>query len=264
MPTALNPFNLGTAQWETLLLILVRVSAMLSLVPIISAKQVPLAVRFGLGLLLTYVISRFVPVIAPLDGLGALTVAVASQVFIGMVFGFVSFLVFTGIQFAGEILDTEVGFAVVNVVNPLTQQSVTILSEFELALASLLYLAVDAHHFLIEGIAGSFNLLPLPFIAVQPNLGMDMVGFFTQALLLVFQIGAPVILAVFTVNIGLALMARVAPQLNVFAVGFPLQIMVGLAMLIISMPLLGVVLPEVFQETPRQLDAVLREMRPQP
>ena len=263
MTNALNPFNMGMAQLETLLLVLVRVSSMLALLPIFSARQVPRRVRFALGLMLTYVMARLVPIIAPLD-LGHLVLAAVSQAFVGMVFGFVAFLVFTGIQFAGEILDTEVGFAVVNVVNPLTQQNVTILSEFELALASIVYLSVDAHHYLIEGMAGSFSLLPLPYVAVQPALGLDVVTFFTRALLLVFEIGAPVILSIFVVNIGLSLMARVAPQLNIFAVGLPLQIFVGLVMLIVSMPLLGVVLPQVFAETPRQLDAVLRNMRPQP
>ena len=78
---------------------------------------------------------------------------------------------------------------------------------------------------------------------------------------MVFQIAAPVGIALFLTNVGLALMTRVAPQLNVFAVGFPLQIMIGLSMIVISLPLLQVVLPQVFEETPRELDAVLRAMR---
>jgi flagellar biosynthetic protein FliR len=78
---------------------------------------------------------------------------------------------------------------------------------------------------------------------------------------MVFQIAGPIGIALFLTNIGLALMARVAPQLNVFAVGFPLQIMIGLTMMIISLPLLAVVLPQVFAETPGELDSVLRAMR---
>ena len=74
------------------------------------------------------------PPIAPLNGLGPLTAAVFSQALVGFVFGFVAFLVFVGIQFAGEMMDLQVGFSIVNVINPLTSQNVSILGEFQLAL----------------------------------------------------------------------------------------------------------------------------------
>jgi flagellar biosynthetic protein FliR len=196
-----------------------------------------------------------------IEGFGPLTAAVFSQAFIGFVFGFVAFLVFVGIQFAGEVMDLQVGFSIVNVINPLTSQNVSILAELQLALGSLIYLISNAHHMLFAGLAGSFNLLPLPFVTVAQPLETNLMTFFSQAFFMVFQIAAPVGIALFLTNIGLALMARVAPQLNVFAVGFPLQIMIGLTMIIISFPLLEVVLPQVFSQTPRELDSVLRAMR---
>ena len=255
-------FGLSQVRFETLLLIAVRVTVMLSMVPILSARQIPLLVRFGLGLLLTFVISRTVPTLPATLDLGQLTAAIMSQAFIGLVFGFVAFLVFTGIQFAGEILDIQIGFAVVNIVNPITQQQVTIVGEFELALATILYLAADAHHYLIQGIAGSFALVSLPYVVITYDLTHSVLGFFTQALFLVFQIAAPVAIALFLTNVGLGLMARVAPQMNVFVVGFPLQISIGLIMLIVSLPLMGNVLPQVFAEAPRQYDTILRELAP--
>jgi len=259
---ALNIFGLNEAQFETFLLVLVRTSTILLMLPIISSSQVPRPVRFGLGLLISFIIWRVVPPIAPLGGLGPLTAAIFSQVMIGVVFGFVSYLAFTGLQFAGEILDIQVGFSIVNVINPLTSQNVSVLGEFELALASVIFLIGDFHHLLFEGLAGSFTLVPLPFVAIQPGLQNDVIEFFAKSLFLVFQIAAPVAISLYIVNIGLALMARVAPQLNVFAVGFPLQIMVGLGMIVLSLPLLFTVLPQVYAQTPRELDAVLRLMRP--
>jgi flagellar biosynthetic protein FliR len=259
---AFNVFGLTTGQFETMLLVLVRVSAMLFLVPIFSQTQIPRLVRFGLGLLLSFVIVRTVPPMAPLSGLGMLTVAVLAQVFIGLVFGFVAFLLFTGIQFAGEIIDIQIGFAVVNVINPLTSQSVTVIGEFQLALATLLYLAADAHHALIAGISGSFALVPLPFAGAPELVAGDVVRFFAQSLFIVFQIAAPVAVALFLVNVMLGLMARVAPQMNVFVVGFPIQITVGLIMLIVSLPLLGAVFPSLIDTSTHQLDTILRAMSP--
>ena len=257
-----NLFGLTAGQFETFVLVLVRVSVILFMIPIFQSAQINSMVRFGLGLAITFVVWNTVPAIKPLDGLGGLTAAMFSQVFIGFVFGFVAFLVFVGIQFAGEVMDLQVGFSIVNVINPLTSQNVSIIGEFQLALGSLIYLTANAHHYLFQGLAGSFNLVPLPFATINPILETDVMTFFSQAFFMVFQIAGPVGIALFLTNIGLALMARVAPQLNVFAVGFPLQIIVGLTMMIISLPLLEVVLPQVFSQTPRELDAVLRAMRP--
>ena len=178
-------------------------------------------------------------------------------------FGFVAFLLFTGIQFAGEIIDIQIGFAVVNIINPLTSQSVTVIGEFQLALATLLYLAADAHHVLLAGIAGSFSLVPLPFAGAPELVAGDVMRFFAQCLFIVFQIAAPVAVALFLVNVMLGLMARVAPQMNVFVVGFPIQITVGLIMLIVSLPLLGAVFPSLIDTSAHQLDTVLRAMGPQ-
>jgi len=256
-----NVFGLTQAGLETLILVLVRVGAMLMVVPIFSQTQIPRLLKFGLSLLLAFVVVRTIPPVAPL-GLGALTVAIAAQVFVGLVFGFVAFLLFTGIQFAGEIIDTQIGFAIVNVINPQTSQSVTVIGEFQLALATLLYLAADGHHALIAGMAGSFHLVPLPFAGAPDVLAGDLVRFFTQALFIVFEIAAPVAIALFLVNVTLGLMAKVAPQMNVFVVGFPFQIAVGLIMLIVTMPLLGAVFPTLLDRSLRQSDTALRAMAP--
>lgn len=260
MPPGFDFFGLSTAQFETLMLVFVRVFAMLSLMPVFSAQQTPVRLRLGIGLALGFIVWHTVPTMPAIDSMLSLTVAVLAQVFVGVVFGFIAFLVFMGIQFAGEIVDTQMGFSAVNIYNPVTSQNVTLIAEFEVALATLLYLSGDGHHLIIAGLAGSFNLVPLPYVDVQNSLAQDMVGFFSQALLLVFKVAAPVAMALFVTNVALALMTRVAPQMNIFAVGFPIQITVGLLGLIVCVPLLGLVLPGAFEETPRQLDAALRRM----
>jgi flagellar biosynthetic protein FliR len=256
-------FGLSEARFETLLLVVIRVTVMLSQVPVFSGSQIPITVRLGLGFLLTFVIAQTVPTLPAVLTLGPFVVAIIAQAFIGLVFGFVAFLVFTGIQFAGAILDIQVGFGAVSVLNPTTQAQVTILGEFELALATLLYLITDSHHALLAGIAGSFTLLPLPWAAIDAMLTPSVVTFFSQALFIVLRIAGPVAMVLFITSVTLGLMSRVAPQMNVFSVGLPLQMLVGLSMIIVTLPLVGAVLPEVFAETPRQLDTVLRHMQPQ-
>jgi len=257
-------FGLSEARFETLLLVFIRITIMLALVPFFSGGQIPIQVRLGLAFLLTFVVAQTVPTLAAALTLGPFLVAILTQAFIGLVFGFVSFLVFTGVQFAGAILDIQVGFGAVSVLNPTTSQQVTILGEFELALATLIYLMTDSHHALLEGVAGSFSVLPLPWASIDPQLASTTVTFFTQALFIVLRIAGPVAIVLFITSVALGLMSRVAPQMNVFSVGLPLQMLVGLSMIVVTMPLLGAVLPEVFAETPRQLDTILRHMQVSP
>jgi flagellar biosynthetic protein FliR len=258
----LDVFNITTAKFETFILVLIRVSVILFMLPVFNAPEIPRLVRFALGMFIAFAIFQTVPTIASLNGLGEFVAAILSQVLVAFVFGYVGYLVFMGIQFAGEVLDLQIGFAVSNIINPITQQQITVIGELELALATLIFLVTDSHLLMLQGIGGSFSLVPLPFAALGPSVVHSVGVFFGEAVLIVFKIAAPVSVALFVVNVGLGLMARVAPQMNVFVVGFPIQIGVGLIMLVVSMPLLGYVLPDLFSEVPRQLDTVMRGMVP--
>jgi len=256
-----NVFGLTAQQFETFLLILVRVAAMLSMFPIFSSRQIPLLARIGLALAISFMLFRTVPPIPLITNYGDLAMATLAQTVLGAIVGYIASLVFVGIQFAGELIDLQIGFAIANVINPQTQQNITIIGELELAIATLIFLITDSHHLLIEGIAGSFSLVPLPFIGLHPIVLDDAVSFLSQSLLDVFRIAAPAAAALFITNVALALMARVAPQMNVFVVGFPFQIGVGLIVLGISIPLLGIVGPDVFHGVAREMDTVMRGLR---
>jgi flagellar biosynthetic protein FliR len=253
-------FGLTAAQFETFVLVFLRVTSMLYVFPVFSAPQIPTMVRLGLGTIISFLLYRTVPVVHLSNGIYDLAIAGASQLVLGMIVGFIASLVFTGIQFAGELIDLQIGFAIANVINPQTQQNVTIVGEFQLAIATLVFLATDSHHFLIQGIAGSFSLVPLPYITLDPSLAGNVMLFFTQAFLIVFRIAAPVVAALFLTNVALAFMARVAPQMNVFVIGLPIQVGVGLIMMAISIPLMATVGPELFQTVAQQMDAVMRSL----
>lgn len=253
-------FGLTPAKFETLLLVFVRISIMMAFIPIFSATQIPRLVRIGLAILVTVVIYPTVPLITPFRDLYGLGGAILAQAIIATFFGYVTYLIFMGIQLAGEVLDIQVGFAIVNVINPFTQQNVSVLGEFMLVLATLLFLISDGHHLLLQGIGGSFNLLPLPWMGLSPQAYTSVIAFTSAAFLILFKIATPISLSLFVANVALGLMARVAPQMNVFVVGFPLQILIGLVMIAVSLPLVGAVLPGLYNEIPRQLDTIMREL----
>lgn len=255
-------FGLHTAQLETFFLVWVRCSTIVMIMPVFGTSSIPALLRIAFGLTISFAIAVTVhPMRAPLD-LDGFAVAILCQVIIGVLFGFVTQMVFMGVQFAGEILDVQIGFAVANILNPTTQQQVTIVGELQLAIATLLFLVTNAYTLYMEGIGGSFNLLPLPWVTISQGTQDSVVLFFTQALLIVFKIAAPAAVTLFLVNVMLAFLARVAPQMNIFVVGFPIQITVGLIMLIICMPLLGYAVPQLFNQVPRQLDTLMRSLAP--
>jgi flagellar biosynthesis protein FliR len=255
-------FGLHTAQLETFFLVWVRCSTIVMIIPVFGTASIPALIRVGLGLMLSFAMYGTVhPLRAPLD-LDGLAVGLLCQVVIGVLFGFVTQMVFMGVQYAGEILDIQIGFAVANVLNPTTQQQVTIVGELQLAIATLLFLVTNAYLLYFQGIGGSFNLLPLPWVSISAGTEASIILFFTQALYIIFRIAAPAAVTLFLVNVMLAFLARVAPQMNIFVVGFPLQISVGLIMLIICMPLLGYALPQLFSQVPHQLDTLMRSLAP--
>jgi flagellar biosynthetic protein FliR len=254
-------FGVTVPQLETFFLILVRVFSMLAIFPIFSAPQIPHHVRLGLGALIAFILFRVVPTITLQPNFFELVAAVVAQVVLGVIVGYIASLVFVSIQFAGELIDLQIGFAVANVINPTTQQNITVIGEFELAIATLIFLITDSHHLFIQGIAGSFTLVPLPFINLDPSVMSNAVTFLSLALFNVFKIAAPPAAALFIANVALSFMARVAPQMNVFVIGFPMQIGVGLTVLALSLGLLGTVGPDIFHEVARQMDAVMRGLR---
>lgn len=256
----LDVFGFTQTQFETLLLAFIRTSTMLFVFPVFSAQQIPLMVRIGLAGFISFVLYHSLPLAAPIPDMGALVAAVVSQIVLGLIVGFVAYLVFMGVQFAGEIIDIQIGFAVANIINPTTQQQVTVIGELELTLATLVFLISNSHLLMLQGIGGSFHLVPLPYINLDPSVAGNVVIFLEQAFLIVFQIAAPAAVSLFIVNIALGLMARVAPQMNVFVVGFPLQIGIGLLMLAVSVPLLVAVVPNLLNDTAQHMDTVMRGM----
>ena len=127
-------------------------------------------------------------------------------------------------------------------------------------MATLIFLITNSHLLFFQGLGGSFHLLPLPWVSISHGTQASIMLFFSQALLIIFRIAAPAAITLFLVNIALAFLARVAPQMNIFVVGFPVQITIGLVMLIITLPLLGYALPDMFQQVPRQLDTLMRSL----
>lgn len=221
-----------------LLLCATRLGGLLALAPAFSSRSVPVALRASLLFVLTLLM---LPVaLGSQPAAPEFTVAAAArELLIGAALGLGAAVFVGAAEVAGELLSVHTGLAGAAALDPLTFESVPVLGPFAHLFAVVALLAVDAHLLMLDAAAESLRVIPLGAeVDVAGGLAA-MVGAGSTLFVLGLQFAAPVIAVVLLANVALAVLNRVVPQLNALALGFPLQIGVGLLVLSASLPLLG-------------------------
>ncbi len=232
---------IALAQVQVFILAFTRIMAAAVQVPVLAGRAIPNRVRVPLGILLTLLLVPWAPLAADAETLGlfAFGAALAREFVLGWAIGFVAALTFGAVQTAGEYISTGGGFASGRVMNPAFDSASTALDQLYLILASLIFLAMNGHHLVLLGLAGTFRAMPvggpLPMFSLERLLGL------AQSLLTAgLTLALPVLAASLMADLTLGLLARVAPQIQVFFLEGPLKVGVVLVTLIAS---LGVVVP---------------------
>ena len=216
-----------------------RALALFSSVPVLGARSVPVPVRIGLAGLIAFAAqpSLAAPPVVALDSALALTLVV-QQVVIGLALGFAVQLVFAAIEFAGEIIGLQMGLNFAGFFDPISATTATATSRFFGTSVAWLFIVINGHLLVIAALVQSFTAFPVgpePFAflhQVQPHRwGAEL---FSTGL----WIALPLVTMLLFVNLVLGAISRVAPQINIFAVGFPVTLGVGLLGLLLTMPAL--------------------------
>lgn len=162
------------------------------------------------------------------------------EVLIGLLMGFVAYLIFSVILTAGSFIDIQIGFGMANVLDPMTGASAPVLGNFKYIIATLVFLSINGHHYLLDAVIRSYNWIPLSNDVFQRiyrgGVTEFLVSTFSQSFTLAFQMAAPLVVALFLTDVALGFLARTAPQFNVFVIGIPLKIIVGLVVLLLLIP----------------------------
>ncbi|HDS1734489.1 MULTISPECIES: flagellar biosynthetic protein FliR [Pseudomonas] len=225
----LSAAQIGT--WvATFMLPLFRVTAVLMTMPIFGTKMLPARVRLYAAVAITVAI---VPGLPPLPEFEPLSLRglllCGEQVIVGALFGFSLQLLFQAFVIAGQIVAVQMGMAFASMVDPANGVNVAVVSQFMTMLVSILFLVMNGHLVAFEILTESFTTLPVGS-ALVVNHYWEMVGrmswVFGAGLLLIL----PVIAALLVVNIAFGVMTRAAPQLNIFSIGFPLTLVLGIWM----------------------------------
>jgi flagellar biosynthetic protein FliR len=246
---------------EIFFIVFLRVSAVVAMLPILSDRSTPFRIKGGLAVLITMLVIPFVgrPAEMPADPI-SLLLMMAGEVLIGFILGFASKLIFAGIQMAGDLVGFQMGFSIVNVIDPATSAQVSIISEFQYLLAGLLFLAVDGHHMLILAVSESYTVLPVLGFHVTGALVQSLVELSRELFVIAVKISSPVVIALVFANLGLGLIARTVPQINILVVGFPLQIAIGLIGIGLTVPLFLHLAGGLFSNLPGQIGLLIRAM----
>ncbi len=222
---------------STLLWPFMRVSAMFVAAPIFSARSIPVRIRVLFGFFIAWVLMPVIPEPPVVDLIsGEALIISISQVLIGAAMGFILQMVFSAFVIAGQSIATAMGLGFASIVDPQNGVQVPVISQAFLIMATLVFLALNGHLIFIEVLAKSFQNMPVgPFFPTEDALwqlvtwGSDM---FTGGML----IALPAVAALLLVNLAFGVTSRAAPQLNIFAVGFPIMITVGIGFIILTLP----------------------------
>ena len=214
-----------------------RMSAMFLASPVFSAAAYPVRSRILLALLVTVLITPSLPAAPALDVLsGPGLLAAAQQIVIGLAMGFILQMVFGAAVVAGQSIAMAMGLGFAMSVDPQNGVSVPVLSQFYVILATLLFLSMDGHLVLIELLANSFHLLPVGGAVLSEGFALDIVLWASQMFLGALVVALPALTALLLINLAFGVITRAAPQLNIFAVGFPVTILAGFIFIFLSMP----------------------------
>jgi len=222
------------------LLFFCRIGSFFILSPVFSAQNVPGQFKIGLAFFVSFIayfgFGTSMP--AAMDSLYIL--AIIRELLVGLCIGFIAYMFFTVVQIAGAFIDIQMGFGIANVIDPMTGAQSPIIGNFKYVIALLLFLTFNGHHYLLEGIMRSYEWIPLDNELFVKNsngqLWNFMVKTFSSVFYLSFQLAAPIVVALFLTDLGLGLLARVAPQFNIFVVGVPIKIIVGFLLLLLLFP----------------------------
>lgn len=249
------------SNFEYFLLILVRITAFIYVAPFFSLKNVPQKVKVGLSLFFAILIFQTIPSTSlSYQGVIGFAGLLISEALVGVIIGYFTNISYYILSFAGQILDMEIGFSMVNEFDPITSAQVTITSNIYSYIVMLMMLVTNLHHYIILGIVDTYKIIPLGGVAFKPSMYLLMLGFVKDYFIIGFRITLPIFAGILIVNAILAILAKAAPQLNMFVIGLQLKVLVGLSILFLMMGLTPIVTEFIFDEMMVMMKAAINAL----
>jgi flagellar biosynthetic protein FliR len=219
---------------------LTRILGLIAAAPVFGNASIPVSLKVVLGALLAMIMAPVIPALPAADPMSmAGFLIVLQQLLIGLAMGFSMRIVFAAIEMAGEVASLTMGLGFATFFDPQTRGRSSAVSQFLALIATMLFLAVNAHLVLLEALAESFITMPISATPMAAGAPWELARWGGQIFTAGLQLSLPIVAALLITNVALGILTRAAPQLNIFGIGFPISLGVGLLVINLALPYLG-------------------------
>lgn len=238
---------------------LTRILALLAAAPVFNNAALPVRVRLIAGLAITLAIA---PALPPMPAIPASSwiglVVLAEQILIGVLLGFTLRIAFAAVDLAGELIGLQMGLGFATFFDPDSGGQTSVIAEFLGLLTALVFLSLNGHLLALSVLAESFTLLPVSTAPIHATAFSSLMAWSGTLFSTGVLLALPLITALLVTNIALGVLARIAQQLNLFSVGFPVTLTLGFLVLTMSLPYIGVAMESLFSRGFQAMGMVMR------
>lgn len=228
-------------------LVVIRTSGLFIMAPVLSDKGIPKLIKLGMIFMFGLLITSTIPnpeIFGEVKTTWQLAGLVFNEILIGFIIGLLFRLIFYGVLLAGTIVGYQIGFMFAQVFDQSNQTQVSVVGRFWYVLAILFFISINGHHLVINGLVESFTVIPPGNFHMSGEIGEMMIKYSAYIFVIAFKIASPVIITLYLTDIALGTIAKTMPTMNVFFVGMPLKIAIGLVVMGLSLPMFTYVIEQ--------------------
>lgn len=259
----MNYTDVSVHTFYVFLLVFARVGGLFVAAPIFGNRAIPRMVKAGFALVFSLALT---PLTAPKVGaipphLFVFAFSILKDGLLGLALGYSARLLFAAVEMAGYFVDSQMGFGFINLINPFSEQQASLLSTFQYQLAITVYLLANGHLALLGSLADSFRILPPGAASPGGQFALTTVSVLQTMFALGFRLALPAAGVLLVVDVAFGLVARTVPQMNVFVVGMPAKIIVGLLTVALIMPIMAIIVGQIMTGTTAGFNTLLSGAR---
>ncbi|MBI2939770.1 MAG: flagellar biosynthetic protein FliR [Chloroflexi bacterium] len=250
--------------FETFLLMFVRIATAYFLAPVLGNRSTPRLAKIAFAAVTTFIL---LPIHAPIHSSGgaatpatslSFALLLAQEFLVGAVIGYSVQVLFAAIQMGGQLIGIQVGLNIATAIDPISaEQQISYIDQFYAILTALVFLAIDGHHGLILALSRSFEVLPLNTFVFNEALEARLLALTAEMFAIALRIALPVLAALLLADVGMMIIGRMLPQMNVFLVGLPLKLGLGLFTMLLGLPLMLNLVQSQLLRLPAQILALI-------
>ena len=257
-----NIYNFSETEMLAFALVLFRILGFVISMPVFGTQSVPVQVKVLFSLSMAFILF---PVVGYQNLDVALTDVMAAnlaikEIFVGLVFGYLVRIFFMSLSMAGQIISVSLGVASAQLFNPAFGDSGSSFDQFFMILGTLFFLAIEGHHIFIGGIVDTYRLIPIESLSLDFTSFAQVAGIVQEATAVAIKFAAPVFVTILFTNAAMGLIGRTVPQINILITSLPVNTMVGLFVMFISLPMLIWQMEDLLQSTAEMVFSVMKEL----